>query len=167
MTSLRSDSNKSTETKVFRKFSVFDPMAENNGRRVSIEPQLSNADSYKHVAVPLDKSFIENEASNKATNAHKYFAESKVNPFKARNLSIAAPTSNKNAFGVPVLTKPRQSLPTDMLLPYSSNAQKFNPELSFKKSNLKLDSGNLNFLFFVFVVLTILNVIIFEVRKNI
>lgn len=123
VSSVGSNPNKVANSKRLHRHSVFTPMpARSKGQLVSVESQLSNADSYRHVAVPLDKSFIENEVSK--GDLHKYFSDTRMNRYNTKKSSIATPTSTKREFDMAV-KKPRQSLPSNVPSPYSNTERKF------------------------------------------
>lgn len=162
VSSVRSNTIKVANSKRPHRHSVFTPMpTRSKGQLVSVESQLSNADSYRHVAVPLDKSFIENEVSK--VDLQKYFSDTRMNQYNTKKWSIATPSSTKREFDMP-LKKPRQSLPSNVPSSYSDTERKFSYDPT-KTSPCNTGNMKLFTLFFSFVASaqsTVLNIFICE-----
>ncbi len=103
-------------------------MPSNAANMVSLECQLDNNETLAHIAMPLDKTFIQTTTTNTANN-QQYFADSSLN-LKSRHYSIETPRSGSE-FWVPAniamssqLEKQRTSLPTNVPISFNNSERK-------------------------------------------
>ena len=125
-----SDTSSAPSTKSLRRLTFHNPtpFTENKGTFVSLEQQTSNNDYFKHVATPLETSFLQPD-SDRVSNTQDFFARSPVLPYKSRHFSIAAPQSapfSIEEFKITSsqLEKQRTSLPTDAPVAFNTDERK-------------------------------------------